>query len=209
MSSDMCIWKPQFIVPFCWWCLARNTESGVPKITSGMSDEEIADELCLEEGERLAEDLRCWQCGNPIDRDEGFSTIILPAEEVLPLATPPPDRSGRRIGPKLQAYIRMRDRGTCGICGTRLSAEEATAHHIQAYSQGGPTSHVNLVVACERCQQAVADSHLPVRNYVDTELIRELSDSEMQAIVDATMTEADVEALAGSLRIAKGRQLGP
>ncbi|MFG0243661.1 MAG: HNH endonuclease [Phycisphaerales bacterium JB054] len=170
-----------------------------------MADEDIAAELCLEEGEQLAEDLRCAQCGNSIDLDEGFWTITLPVEEVLSLGSPPPERRGRRIGPRIQAYIRKRDRGACGICGRRLPRDECTAHHIIAFSAGGPTSVENLVVACEDCQQAVGSAQVPIRHVVDTEFVRELSVGEMERITEATHTDAEMEEQIERLRRVIGR----
>ncbi len=198
--TDLIIWKRKFMVPLCWLCHGRHTPDGLPDIVSGMPEEDIAAELCLEDDDRIADDLRCFQCGCSVDLDEGVWTMALPAEEVLNLGDQPRARRGRRIGPTLQAYIRKRDRGICGICGRRLQREECTAHHIIAFSTGGPTSADNLIVACDECQQAVGSAQLPVRHVVDTEFVRELSVGEVDQITAVTHTDAELEAMIERLR---------
>lgn len=50
-----------------------------------------------------------------------------------------------------------RDRSTCQYCGVKLTASQITIDHVLPRAQGGITSFVNCVVACQLCNNQKAD----------------------------------------------------
>lgn len=53
-----------------------------------------------------------------------------------------------------------RDKSTCQYCGKKLSASQVTVDHVLPRAQGGGTSFVNCVVACQICNNK-KDSRTP------------------------------------------------
>lgn len=49
-----------------------------------------------------------------------------------------------------------RDKSTCQYCGTKLTASQITIDHVLPRAQGGITSFVNCVVACQFCNNKKA-----------------------------------------------------
>lgn len=50
-----------------------------------------------------------------------------------------------------------RDKSSCQYCGKSLSASAVTIDHVLPRAQGGVTSFVNCVVACQACNNKKAD----------------------------------------------------
>ena len=47
--------------------------------------------------------------------------------------------------------VLRRDRHLCAYCGQKFEEEELTWDHIYPQSRGGPSSWMNLICACKRC----------------------------------------------------------
>ena len=50
-----------------------------------------------------------------------------------------------------------RDNFTCQYCATKFKAKDLTLDHIYPKSKGGPTDWLNIVAACEPCNNKKAD----------------------------------------------------
>lgn len=50
-----------------------------------------------------------------------------------------------------------RDKSTCQYCNRKLSASQVTIDHVLPRAQGGGTSFMNCVVACQTCNNKKAD----------------------------------------------------
>lgn len=50
-----------------------------------------------------------------------------------------------------------RDKSTCQYCNRKLSASQVTIDHVLPRAQGGGTSFMNCVVACQVCNNKKAD----------------------------------------------------
>ena len=58
---------------------------------------------------------------------------------------------GRRVRlhkPKQRLAMLIQQGGTCAVLGCTRSAVGADAHHLQAWSQGGPTDLINAALIC-------------------------------------------------------------
>lgn len=55
------------------------------------------------------------------------------------------------IGPKLRFEILMRDDFTCQYCGAKAPDAALQVDHVIPVADGGPTSRLNLVTACQPC----------------------------------------------------------
>ncbi|MDQ4133519.1 MAG: HNH endonuclease [Actinomycetota bacterium] len=58
-------------------------------------------------------------------------------------------RATRTIPPRLWAAVVLRDR-TCRHPGCDRGPEWCDAHHVEPWSQGGPTDLANLLLGCSR-----------------------------------------------------------
>ncbi len=56
-----------------------------------------------------------------------------------------------------KAGVYRRDRGVCAYCGKLVAFDEASMDHIVPQCRSGPTSWLNLVNACRRCNEKKAD----------------------------------------------------
>lgn len=50
-----------------------------------------------------------------------------------------------------------RDKSSCQYCGKKLSASAVTIDHVLPRAQGGTTTFINCVVACQLCNNKKAD----------------------------------------------------
>lgn len=50
-----------------------------------------------------------------------------------------------------------RDLHTCAYCGKKAADQDLTKDHIKPYSRGGPTSWMNCVTACKKCNNKKDD----------------------------------------------------
>lgn len=50
-----------------------------------------------------------------------------------------------------------RDKSSCQYCGKKLSASAVTIDHVLPRAQGGTTTFINCVVACQTCNNKKAD----------------------------------------------------
>lgn len=192
------IYVDSYVVPVCFYCARRHGMDGEPDVIDGIDEYQIREELGLEDTDELSEDLECIYCRTRLDLEEGFFVDSLSGEAILDLL-PPKDANGRRIRPIMRDFLYKRDRRTCRICGKFMAAEKCTVHHVVAYSNGGKTSVENLVVACEACQQLVANSQIPRQKVLNTEYVRQLSAGEMEMIADQTYTEQELDDLLTAL----------
>ena len=65
-------------------------------------------------------------------------------------------RAYRLATPALRAALVARDRG-CVVPGCTVPADGCDAHHVIAWSKGGPTDLANMVLVCPRHHQALHD----------------------------------------------------
>ncbi|HKG49492.1 MAG TPA: DUF222 domain-containing protein, partial [Actinomycetales bacterium] len=82
---------------------------------------------------------------------------------VLGSASEPLDvgRATRLIPPAIRRALIARDRG-CAFPGCRRPPRWCDAHHIQHWSEGGPTSLVNLVLLCDFHHDVIHHGHWTV-----------------------------------------------
>ncbi len=82
----------------------------------------------------------------PISEDHAAELVNDGVTEVIDLTTPPPPATGYRPAPRLQAYVRTRDRH-CRFPGCRRRATRCDLDHTTPWP-AGPTSHQNLHALC-------------------------------------------------------------
>lgn len=47
--------------------------------------------------------------------------------------------------------LAQRDRNVCAYCGNKFHTKDLRKEHIHPHARGGPNTWMNLVIACERC----------------------------------------------------------
>lgn len=58
-----------------------------------------------------------------------------------------------RVSPPTRSAVMLRDAHTCGYCGQTPHKSQLTIDHVIPRSQGGTHTWLNMITACQRCNQ--------------------------------------------------------
>ena len=86
---------------------------------------------------------------------------------IISIRSPMHFQAANKIPPFGRSVLLRRDRLTCAYCGQVFKESELTLDHIHPQSRGGPTDYMNIVAACESCNNGKAcrtpeEAHMPL-----------------------------------------------
>ncbi len=86
-----------------------------------------------------------------------------------------PSKTKRRrsLGKRLRFEIFKRDGFTCQYCGAQPPNGVLVVDHIIPVAGGGTGDPLNLITACETCNQGKSDRHLPEEKFAELRAIYE------------------------------------
>ena len=92
-----------------------------------------------------------------------------------------------------RTQIYLKSQGRCAMCKKLLNPAKWEADHIQPWSKGGPTEHLNGQALCIPCHQFKMTSH-PVEQYLPQQILDQWSRKWQKQFADRFLEFAGTQA---------------